>query len=62
MQYLGPENKRVLISYHHRGDHRQSRCHQSHTHHHSGDIECPLDIADSDAVTDSTTDDAEPMD
>jgi hypothetical protein len=51
-------------SHHHVVDHWQSRHHQSHAQghaHHNGDVECLLEGSDSDAETDSTTDDVEPQ-
>ena len=65
MHYFGPENREEeASSTFHVADQWHTHPHQSHAHgpahhneHHSVDIECPLDGADSDGETDSTADD-----
>jgi hypothetical protein len=66
MQLFSPEDGEeevAPISHHHVADQWHSQRHQSHAHghvHHNGDIESPLVREDSDADSDSTSDDAEP--
>jgi hypothetical protein len=66
MQYFGPEDREEeasLTRHHHVADQWHAQRHQSHAHghvHHSVDVECLLDEADSDGETDSA-DDVEPI-